>query len=36
MKIRISFYDSFGSLNSGPLTPYTTNFNTKLVGWTTM
>jgi eukaryotic-like serine/threonine-protein kinase len=29
-------YTSFGSLNGGPLTPYTTNFNIRLVGWTTM
>lgn len=29
-------YTSFGSLNGGPLTLYTTNFNIRLVGWTTM
>lgn len=29
-------YNSFGSLNGGPLTLYTTNHNIRLVGWTTM
>jgi len=34
-----SFYSgatSFGSLNGGPMTPYTTNSNMRTVGWTTM